>query len=166
MSAVSYAVLALTQLVGLLLIPFGLPGLWIQLAGLVGYAYLTGFTTVGLPPLLFALALATAAELLEFWLGGHYARRYGGGRRAGWGAILGGIVGAIAGLPVPVIGSILGAFVGSFAGAALLEATRRRGVSPTLRAGWGALLGRVAAAGLKAGIGVLIAGVALFAAVG
>lgn len=162
----AYALLIAAQLLGLLLVPFGLPGLWIQLAGLVGYAWLTGFATVGMTPLLIALGLATAAELLEFWLGARYARAYGGGRRAGWGAVLGGIVGALVGIPIPLLGSLVGAFVGSFVGAALLEMTRRRGVAPALRAGWGATLGRVAATAAKGAISVLIAAVALFAALG
>lgn len=162
----AYALLAAAQLLGLLLVPLGLPGLWVQLGGLVLYAWLSGFATVGITPLLVAFGLATVAELGEFWLGGRYARAFGGGRRAGWGAIAGGIVGAVLGVPIPLIGSVIGAFVGSFAGAALLALTARRGVAPALRAGWGALLGRVVATGLKAGISVVIAAVALFAALG
>lgn len=162
----AYALLAVAQIIGLLLVPFGLPGLWLQLGGLVLYAWLTGFATVGMTALLIALGLATAAELLEFWLGGRYARAYGGGRRAGWGAIIGGIVGALLGVPIPLIGSLIGAFAGSFVGATLFALTARRGVAPALRAGWGALLGRAVATALKAGIAVAIATVSLFAALG
>lgn len=161
-----YLLLVLAQVGGLLLIPFGLPGLWLQVAGLVGYAWLTGFATVGAVPIVTALVLATLAEVAELLLGGRYARRYGGGRRAGWGAILGGLVGAVVGLPVPILGSVIGAFLGAFLGAALLEWTRGRGAAPAVRAGWGALLGRVVATALKTGVGVSIAALALLSALG
>lgn len=159
-----YLLLALSQVIGLLLIPFGLPGLWVQVGGLIVYAWLTGFTTVGAATMIGVLVLAAAAELAEFLLGARYARRYGGGRRAAWGAILGGIVGALAGVPVPIIGSVIGAFLGSFAGAALLELTTARGASPALRAGWGALVGRTIATVLKVGVGISVAVVAMAAA--
>jgi uncharacterized protein YqgC (DUF456 family) len=82
--------------------------------------------------------------------------KYGGSRRAGWGALIGGIVGAIVGVPVPVLGSIIGAFVGSFVGAALFEYTRERHAGIAVRAGWGAMLGRAAAAGVKIAVGLVI----------
>jgi uncharacterized protein YqgC (DUF456 family) len=69
-------------------------------------------------------------------------------------------------VPVPLIGSVIGAFVGAFAGAVLLELLARRQMAPALRAGWGALLGRVIATATKVGFGVVVAAVALFAALG
>ncbi|HEX2188151.1 MAG TPA: DUF456 domain-containing protein [Longimicrobiaceae bacterium] len=163
-----YVALVVLQVVGLCLIPFGLPGLWLQIAALVAYGAATDFATVGWVAIGVAVVLALAAEGLEFWLGGHFARRYGGSRAAGWGAILGGIAGAVAGVPIPVVGSIVGSFVGSFAGAVLFELLwmRRQGVGmrPALRTGWGALLGRLAATAAKAGIGVAVAVLALFSA--
>lgn len=161
-----YLALVVLQVAGLCLIPFGLPGIWLQVAALAGYAVATDFATVGALTLGLAAALALVAEGIEFWLGGHFARRYGGSRAAGWGAIVGGVVGAVAGVPLPVVGSIVGSFVGSFAGAVLFELLwmRRRGMRPALRTGWGALLGRLAATAAKAGIGVAVAVLALFAA--
>ncbi|CAN5187980.1 hypothetical protein BH24GEM2_BH24GEM2_19000 [soil metagenome] len=163
-NSAAYLLLAAAQIIGILLIPLGLPGLWIQVGALALYAWQTDFATMGAIPIVVVVVLGLAAEALEFGLGGRYARRYGGGRRAAWGAILGGIVGAIMGVPVPIIGSVIGAFVGSFVGAALLELTTGRGANPALRAGWGALLGRIAATALKVGIGIAIAVVALFSA--
>lgn len=164
----AYSLLALAEVAGLLLIPFGLPGLWVQVAALAGFAWYTGFATVGPVPIVACVVLAGAAEWLEFSLGGRYARRYGGGRRAAWGAILGGVAGAILGVPVPVVGSVVGSLVGSFAGAMLAElaGTRGREVGAAVRTGWGALLGRVVATAVKAGIGVLVAAIALLAALG
>lgn len=152
----AYLLLVVVQLIGLALIVFGLPGLWVEVAAFIGYAWLTGFTTVGTAAILLVVGLALLAELAELLLGGRFARRYGGGRRAAWGAIVGGIVGAMVGLPIPFIGSVIGAMLGSFSGAFLLELTRRQGASPALRVGWGALLGWCTAIALKVGVGVVI----------
>jgi uncharacterized protein len=142
-------------LAGLILIPLGLPGLWVMLLGLIGYGALTDFRTVGLGMLALAFALAFLGEIVEAWVGFKYARKYGGSRRAGWGAVIGGLVGAFAGIPIPVIGSVIGSFLGSFAGAAIFEFTR----SPETAAGagWGALVGRVVATALKTALGFVIA---------
>ncbi|MDP9349293.1 MAG: DUF456 domain-containing protein, partial [Gemmatimonadota bacterium] len=105
-------------------------------------------------------------ELMEFLLGGSFARRYGGGRRAAWGAVIGGVVGAFMGLPVPIVGSVIGGFLGSFVGALLFQLTVERKLGPALRTGWGALLGRLAATAVKSGVGVAVAAVALLTAIG
>lgn len=152
----AYLLLVLVQLIGLALIVFGLPGLWIEVAAFVGYAWLTDFRTVGTFAIALVVGLALLAELAELLLGGRFARRYGGGRRAAVGAIIGGMIGAVVGLPVPLIGSVIGAMVGSFAGAFVLELTRRQGAAPALRVGWGALLGWCTAIALKVGVGMVI----------
>ncbi len=166
MTGLAYLLLVLAQLAGLLLIPFGLPGIWIQAGALIAYAWWTDFTAVGIVPIILVLFLALMAEIAEFLLGGRYARRYGGGKRAAFGAIVGGIVGAVMGLPIPLVGSIIGAFVGSFAGAAIFEWTTGRGVGPAAKAGWGAFVGRVVATAHKGGVGVLIAVLSLLTALG
>jgi uncharacterized protein YqgC (DUF456 family) len=150
--------------VGLLLVPLGLPGLWVMVLGVIGYGWLTGFRTVGVATIAIVVGLALIGEVIEWWLGFWFAERYGGSRRAGWGALVGGIVGAIVGVPVPVIGSVIGAFVGSFIGAAVFEYTRQLSAGVALRAGWGAVLGRAAAAGLKMALGLAIAVIGAFAA--
>lgn len=158
----AYALLALSQVAGLLLVPFGLPGTWVQVLGVVGYGFATDFQTVGWATITIVLVLAAAGEVVEFTLGGRYARKYGGSRRAAWGAILGGIVGAFMGVPLPIIG----AFVGAFAGAALMELTRSPEIRAALRVGWGAFVGRMVAIAAKSAIGVAIAAVALLSALG
>lgn len=162
----AYLLLALAQFAGLLLIPFGLPGTWVQVAAVAVYGAATGWETVGWPTVAFLAAIALVAEVFEWVLGARYARRYGGSPRAAWGAILGGIAGAIAGVPVPVIGSVIGAFVGAFVGAAALELTRSPDARAALRVGWGAFVGRLVATAVKSAIGVAIAAVALFSALG
>ena len=153
--------LLLCCLTGLILIPLGLPGLWVMLIGLIGYGALTDFRTVGIGTMAIALGLAFAGEIVESWVGFKYARKYGGSRRAGWGAVIGGLVGAFAGIPIPVIGSIIGSFLGSFVGAAIFEFTK----SPerAAGAGWGALVGRVIATAFKTALGFIIALLGLIA---
>jgi hypothetical protein len=151
-------------LVGLALVALGLPGLWLMVAAVVGFGAITGFKGIGLATMLIVVALAVVGEVLEAWLGFGLARRYGGSKRAGWGALLGGLVGAIVGVPVPIIGSVIGAFLGAFAGAVIFEYARSD-AGTAVRAGWGALVGRVAATAAKISVGVVMAVVALFAAI-
>lgn len=151
-------------LAGLALIPFGLPGLWLILLGMLAYGWLTDFTTLSAWMLVGAIGLALLGELVEAWAGFRFARRYGGSRRAGWGALLGGVAGAVVGVPVPVVGSVVGGFVGAFAGATLLEYTQARRSGGAVRAGWGAVLGRVVAVGVKMGIGVVLVALSFWTA--
>ncbi len=161
---VAFLILISGSVVGLLLIPFGLPGLWVIVLGIVAYGWLTDFRSVGAGIMALAIGLAFLGELVEAWVGFRFARRYGGSRRAGWGAIVGGLVGAVVGVPVPVIGSVIGGFIGAFVGAALFEYTKARHTNSALGAGWGAVLGRVVAASIKVALGIVIAVGALFAA--
>ncbi|HKE90045.1 MAG TPA: DUF456 domain-containing protein [Gemmatimonadales bacterium] len=155
------ALLIVCLVAGLVLVPFGLPGLWLMVLGVIGYGWLTGFHAVGAWIIVLVVGLAFVGEIVEWWLGFRFAIKYGGSRRAGWGALIGGIVGAVVGVPVPVIGSVIGAFIGSFAGAALFEYTRERHAGVAVRAGWGAMLGRAVAAGAKIALGLVIAVVAV-----
>ena len=156
--------LVLASVAGLLLIPLGLPGLWLILLGVIGYGWLTDFRTVGAVFLGTAIGLALLGEVVEAWVGFRFARRYGGSRRAGWGALVGGLLGAVVGVPIPIVGSVVGGFVGAFAGAALFEYAQMRHAGGAARAGWGAVLGRAAAAGVKIALGMVIAAWALFLA--
>src|SRR5918995_5955833 len=133
------------SLIGLVLIPFGLPGLWVILLGIIGYGWVTEFRTLSTGFLVLAIGLAILGEVLESWIGFRFAKRYGGSSRAGWGALVGGLVGAIVGVPIPIIGSVIGGFVGAFIGAALFEYTAARRTHGAVRGGWGGGLGRAAA---------------------
>jgi len=157
-------VLVLCGVAGLLLIPLGLPGLWVMVGGFLGYGWLTQFRSVSVAMIVVVVALAFIGEIVESWLGFRFARRYGGSGRAGWGALIGGLIGAVVGVPVPVVGSVIGAFVGSFGGAALLEYGQSRRADVAVGAGWGAVVGRAAAAAAKIALGVVIGVISVFAA--
>jgi uncharacterized protein YqgC (DUF456 family) len=159
MTALGVVLLVLASVVGLALVPLGLPGLWIMVLGVIGFGWLTGFRSVGAGTIGIVLGLAALGEVIEAWIGFRFARRYGGSRRAGWGALVGGIVGAVVGVPVPIVGSVIGAFIGSFVGAAAFELTGSA-------AGGVAVLGRVAGAAVKVALGVIIAFIGLLAVLG
>lgn len=143
--------------VGLALVPLGLPGLWVMVLGVIGFGWLTGFASVGIATIALVVGLAMVGELVEAWAGFRYARRYGGSRRAGWGALVGGVVGAVVGVPLPIVGSVIGAFAGSFVGATLFEYTASRAGGAAVSAGWGAVLGRAVGAAAKVALGLVIA---------
>ncbi|NIN73338.1 MAG: DUF456 family protein [Gemmatimonadetes bacterium] len=159
-------ILILAFIVGVSLIPFGLPGLWLMVVALVGYAALGRFEQVGWQTLAAVVVLGAVAEAAEAWLGFRFAKKYGGSNRAGWGALLGGLVGAVIGMPVPVIGNIVGAFVGAFVGAIVLQHSPGTEIKATLGAGWGAVLGRASGAAIKIAIAFAIAVIGLYAAWG
>jgi uncharacterized protein YqgC (DUF456 family) len=156
---------SLALLGSLVLIPLGLPGLWVMLGAALLYWIGVPAGGIGLWTLLGASVLVIIAETLEFTIAGSYARKYGGSRRASWGALIGGTVGAILGVPVPVIGSIAGAlggaFIGAFVGEMTVKATDRAHPG---RVAMGAMLGRALAAAMKCGIGVVVASWLLAAA--
>jgi uncharacterized protein len=153
-------------IIGLLLIPFGLPGLWVIVLGVVGYGWLTDFITLSVGFMALIIALAVLGEVFEAWVGFRFAQRYGGSSRAGWGALVGGLIGAVVGVPLPIIGSVIGGFVGAFLGAALFEYTRARQAEGSVKAGWGAVLGRAAAVAVKMGLGIVMVVSAVFVAYG
>jgi len=148
--------LSLALIVSLILIVLGLPGLWIMVASAVTYNLIVPGDPIGWVTLVIVGVLALVAELLDISLTGRYARRYGGSRRAGWGAIIGSIVGAMVGFPVPIIGPVIGAFIGSFVGALIAEFTGGSSAGDATRVAKGALIGRAVSTVLKIGIGFTI----------
>lgn len=147
--------LVLSMFVGVVLIPLGLPGLWLVVA-LTVVLVLAG-------PLPWAVALGAAglaalAELAEFLVVARFGRAFGGSGRAFWGAVLGGTVGLFAGLPVPLIGPIVTAFLGTFLGAGLVTYFETRSLGRSARVGWGVLLARTVAVGVKVGVALGVIG--------
>lgn len=152
---ISMAALYLLLLVGLAAIPVGLGGNFIILVAALALALATKFQAVSMPALLVMAGMVVAGEILEAILGSLFARRYGASKWGMAGAFGGGILGAIPGTAVmPVLGSLIGSFLGAALGAILLEWWHRRQLDPSLRAGWGATLGRLASTFIKMAIGL------------
>jgi len=140
--------------IGLIMIPFGLPGTLVLFCAALCYHLLVPHGAIGLTTVIAMGALMLMAEGLDFVLAGRFARKYGGSKRAGWGAVIGGMIGAFVGVPVPIIGSVIGAFVGAFIGAFVFEWSRGSGHATATRVAWGAFIGRVTAAAVKVAIGL------------
>ena len=139
--------------IALFLIPLGLPGLWVMI-GVLAVGAITG--VVGVTVLAVCFVLAVVAELLEFVFVKRLSEKYGGSRKAFWGALIGGILGVMVGLPIPVIGSMIAGFAGSFVGAGIVAYYETRQLGSAGRVGWGVLLGRIISAVAKTGVGVVI----------
>lgn len=137
----------------LLLIPMGLPGLWVMV-GIAALGLIAGEISLGI--FLLLLGLAVAAELIEWVAVDRLGRMFGGSTLTFWGALLGGGIGVLVGVPVPVVGSLFGAFIGTLGGAVLATWLETRRLADSVRAGWGALLGRAVAVGVKVFVGLVI----------
>ena len=101
-------VFLLIMLAGLVMIPFGLPGLWLMI-GVVAYGVFIG--DVAWWTLAFLVVFGVVAEVLEFFAVKMFSDRYGGSKKAFWAAIAGGIIGAFVGTPVPLVGNVIGALI-------------------------------------------------------
>jgi uncharacterized protein YqgC (DUF456 family) len=130
----------LVLLFGAFSILFGLPGTVIILIDAVIYAAVTGFERIGFKILLTLLVLSILAELADFVVGMAGA----------------GMIGALLMMPFLLgLGAVAGGFIGGFAGILTVELLRQNRLKPSLRAAWGATLGRAAGMCVK-GIFALI----------
>ncbi len=144
-------------IVGVIVIPFGLPGTFIIVAEVFLYGWIDKFQQfpISFPGLL--LLIAILAEVIEEGLGALMARRFGGSKWGMIGAIAGGFAGAVLGTPVtPVIGTFIGALLGAFLGATLLEWIRTQQIQEAVQVGLGAFLGALGGKFTKIMIAVLM----------
>lgn len=147
----------LVQLVALVMIPLGLPGTLVQLGAVVAVTILSDGTWMSWSFVGLFAVLVAAAEGVDVLAGMWGAKRFGGGSRAAWGALIGGLLGAFLGnIPVPVVGAVIMSFIGTFVGAMVGEMTARGETAPDLRVGMGALIGRALSVAFKLGVGCLI----------
>lgn len=147
----------LAMIASIFVVPLGLPGTFIMVvAAIVANSIAAAgisWVAIGI-----GLGLAIIAEVLEWTMSARFAIKFGGSKRAGWGAIIGGFLGAFAGIPVPVIGSMIGAFAGAFVGALIAEWTvPEASASSATRVATGALIGKAAATAMKLAIAFTIA---------
>ena len=155
------ALAVVIMVVALLLIPLGLPGLWVMIVVLT---LAVAGNEVSPWILLILIVVAVLAELAEWAIVARTSARWGGSRKAFWGAIAGGLAGILLGLPVPlpILGPLLAGLLGTFAGAAAVTLWETRAMRSAGRVGCGAVLGRAFAAAAKtaAGVVILVAGAA------
>ena len=157
LSLTGFVLFHLALLAGLLFIAIGLPGSWLIFTTAFLFAALTGFEDITRNILFLLAGLALLGEVVEFLLGIFVAKKYGASKYGLWGAFLGGILGGMYGTVLfPFVGSLLGAMAGAFFGAFFLEAFKEMRTEQRLRAGFGALVGRVIATTMKLGIGLIM----------
>jgi len=160
MELLGYFLLILGMVAGLILIPFGLPGVGFILLSTVIYSLATRFSAAVSFNLLIVFCILTLfAETADNWLMAMGARKFGASRAAVWlsflGAILGTVLlGPLLALVMGALGPFVGAFAGSFLIVFLYEYLRKKQAKEALRAGWGTVLGRTAGIVLKMAIGV------------
>jgi hypothetical protein len=151
------ALVVLIQLVALVMIPLGLPGTLVQVAVVIAVTILSDGTWLSWSLVGWFVVLAALAEGVDVLAGMWGARRFGGGSRAAWGALIGGLLGAFLGnIPVPVVGAVIASFIGTFIGAIVGEMSARGETAPDLRVGMGAVVGRALSVAFKLGVGCLI----------
>src|SRR6266550_4260552 len=110
MTILAIALLSGLGLVGLAMIPLGLPGLWVMVGGILAYGWLTGFRTVSVVMIAIILAIAFLGEIIDNWLGFRFAKRYGGSTRSGWGAVMGRIAAAAVKIALGIVIAVIGLF--------------------------------------------------------
>lgn len=154
----------LVLLFGIFSILFGLPGTVIILLDAFVYAAVTGFEKIGIKVLLTLLLLSILAEAAEFAVGMSGAVKSGASRAGFVAFLIGGFLGAALLTPVLYgLGIILGAYLGGFLAMLLVELLRRNRLKPSLRAAWGAILGRTAGIVVKGFFALIMAVITLTA---
>ena len=130
------------------MIPFGLPGIWVQflaaVLATVFLGHLGWFWTI----LIFVMAVG--AEIVDFVIGHIGLKATDGSKFAEWTALFCGFIFAFFGflipIPIPVLGMLLGSmimsFIGTFSGAILGEMIHQQQLGPSLRVATGAVIGR------------------------
>ncbi len=160
-----YVLLVVVLVTGLLINIFGAPGLWLMLAGVFGYAWLTDVEFIGWKWLIALVAIALVAELLEFLSAGAAVKKAGGSYRGMMGALVGGVLGGFFLtflFPIPVVGTICGILAGTFLGATGAELLVGKEVTHSTRVGLHAAKGRFMGTLIKLGFGFVIMVLALW----
>lgn len=111
-------------LLGVLLVPLGLPGTWVIVLTSLVYSFfysLDGGASSALWVNGVLIVLAMFGELMEFVIGTFGSKPLKVSNGAIVCAFIGGIIGAVIGVPVFLIGAVLGLFIGAFVGAFVYE---------------------------------------------
>src|SRR5688572_28490019 len=106
------------MILGLAIIPFGLPGTIVIIVSVLIYGVLTDFSAgVGVFFFIVLCGLTVIAETADNWLTAIGVRRFGGSNASMWLSMLGGLLGAVViGGPLAILLGPLGPIAGGFAG--------------------------------------------------
>lgn len=129
---------------------FGFPGTVIIFVDAFVYGAITGFEKIGLKILIALLILTVLAEVADFAVSMAGAVKFGVSRKGFWAFTVGGFVGALLMTPLFLgLGLLIGTFLGGFIAMLIVELLARNKIKPTLRATYGAILGRMAGIGVR-----------------
>lgn len=154
MYILAIVIFLILSLVGVLVIPLGIPGTFIIVvaAGITGL--LTGWNVVSLSLFLIFLGLAIFGEVGDYLFSIASGKKYGASKYSLIGSFIGAVVGSILGLPLPIIGNLLGAFLGAFAGAFITEFILGSDLLQAMKSGIGVLFGKIFGSIVKVTIGM------------
>jgi len=142
--------LYLAMVVGLLIIPLGVPGQFLIAAAAALFTLVAGAEVLPWWVAITLACLAVLAEVGEAAAGLLGAKKAQGSVCGALGGMAGGIVGAILGSAVtPILGSIAGALAGTFVGAFAVEYYRTTHARNASAVAKGALVGRIAGSLIK-----------------
>lgn len=148
---VAYLLLLVAQAAGLLMIVYGWPGGWLQLASLALFGWWTGLEMIGAIPLGLLAATLLLADLIKPVVApasfDPLVRR-----RAAIAAMVGGAMGAAAGFIFPLIGMLFGALAGSLLGSASTAIGMR-----SQKNGYAPLSAQLAIVGIRTAAGISVA---------
>lgn len=144
--------LCLAAILGIVMVPFGLPGVWLIVGSSILYSLFydyspqaSDFWVNGM--LIFLGLIAEALEFLVGTLGGKMMTEISTGAIVS--SIVGGIIGAIIGVPVFLIGSFLGLLLGAFLGAFIYEFLIQKNFIIALKSATAVFFSRMVASFLK-----------------
>lgn len=137
-------IFVILSLAGVLLIIAGVPGTLFILAGSFIYALLTKFASLDWKMLAVLLLMSIFAETADNIMSMLGAKKAGASGPSSWAVLAGSIAGAvIGGMFFPLAGSLIGAFAGGASAPIIMEYLRRRNLQSAVKAGMGALAGRM-----------------------
>jgi uncharacterized protein YqgC (DUF456 family) len=152
----------LILLAGLSLIVFGIPGTFIILIAAFVYGLITEFHDIDAITLLLLLGIALLGELIEFISGLYGAKKFGASKLGMMLALIIGLVGGISGTIIyPFIGTVVGVLLGAFCGAFIGEKMLKKELAPSIRAGFGAFIGRLGGTFMKLVLGIIMVAIIL-----
>ncbi|MBN2543355.1 DUF456 domain-containing protein [bacterium] len=150
MHIISIVIYYFLAFVGLVLTPFAVPGTYVILGASIFFSIIYKFDPFPWYILLIFLVLTVAGEVVEFFLGVFTVKKYGGSKWGMIGTFVGGILGALIGSAIlPVLGTAIGVFVGAIVLAIIAEYIYTQKEDVSMKAGWGAFVGRVGALTFK-----------------
>ena len=142
---------------------FGIPGTIIILVDVILYAFITGFDKIGLKIIIILVILSILAEAIDFVFGMAGAASFGVSKRGIWIAVFSSFIGAVVMTPVFFgLGTIIGIFIGGFGSILIVEIVRQSMLKPALRAGFSAILARVAGTLVKGFCAIAMTIISLF----